>query len=105
MAWHEQKYWLELAQNKILFPDLNARYAYGASMSTPQMNDMLDMWYVVTETTEPFLDGLTTVKLQSELLRGGKVVGQSYGSAMHRITYHYWYHIGEGQAHPAAAGA
>lgn len=98
MAWHEQKYWLELAQNKILFPDLNALYAYGVPMSTPQLNEMLEKWHTVTESTEPFLDGLTTVKLKAELLRGGRVVGQSYGTAVHRVTYHYWYHIGESQA-------
>jgi len=36
--------------------------------------------------------------LQEELLLDGKPVGQTVGSALRRITYHYWYHIGEIQA-------
>jgi len=32
------------------------------------------------------------------LLRNGKPVGQTVGSALQRVTYHYWYHIGEIQA-------
>ena len=36
--------------------------------------------------------------LLSDLLLNGEPVGQSRGSALRRITYHYWYHIGEIQA-------
>ena len=32
MAWHEHRYWLEVAQGKILFPKLNEIYSYGAPM-------------------------------------------------------------------------
>jgi hypothetical protein len=44
------------------------------------------------------LDSLTTESLPTDLLLNGKSVGQSRGSALRRITYHYWYHIGEIQA-------
>jgi uncharacterized damage-inducible protein DinB len=98
LAWHEQKNWLERAQNKVLFPELNTLYAYNAPMSTPALCDMLKYWKTVTKETETFLDSLTTEDLEKELLRHGKSVGQTLGSAMHRITYHYWYHIGEIQA-------
>lgn len=30
LAWHEHRYWVELAQGKMLFPQLNEIYAYGA---------------------------------------------------------------------------
>jgi len=36
--------------------------------------------------------------LLGDLPLEGKSVGQSVGSALRRITYHYWYHIGETQA-------
>jgi hypothetical protein len=98
LAWHEHRYWLQLAQNKILFPQLNEIYAYGAPMSTPSFAEMLDMWHTVTQAADPFLDNLTTEGLQTDLLREGKSVGQSIGSGMRRMTYHYWYHIGEIQA-------
>jgi hypothetical protein len=95
LAWHEHRYWLELAQGRMLFPKLNAMYAYGAPMSTPTMNEMIDLWHQVTRAADLYLDTLTTETLHSELLRDGKPVGQSIGSALRRITYHYWFHIGE----------
>jgi hypothetical protein len=98
LAWHEQRYWLQLAQGQLPFPVLNEVYAYGAPMSTPSLAEMLDIWHKVTEAADPFLDGLTTAALQADLLREGKSVGQSFGSALRRLTYHYWYHIGETQA-------
>lgn len=98
LAWHEQKYWLERAQGILLFPELNQLFAYGAPMSTPSLNNMLTMWQTVTPATDTYLDDLTTESLLSPLLLKGKPIGQSIGSALQRITYHYWYHIGEIQA-------
>lgn len=98
LAWHEQRYWLELAQGKLPFPNLNTLYAYQAPMSTPSYQEMLDLWQTVTRDADLFLDSLTTEGLMRDLLREGKSVGQTIGSAMRRITYHYWYHSGEIQA-------
>ncbi len=98
LAWQEHRYYLELAQGKTLFPKLNEMYAYQAPMSTPSLTEMFDIWRVVTQAVDPFLDSLTTQGLLADLLREGKSVGQTLGSAMHRNTYHYWYHIGEVQA-------
>ena len=98
LAWHEHRYWLERAQGRILFPKLNEMYAYGAPMSTPALSEMLDIWHTVTQATAPYLNTLTTETLQSDLWRDGKPTGQSVGSALRRVTYHYWFHIGEIQA-------
>lgn len=98
LAWHEHRYWLELAQGRMLFPQLNQIYAYQAPMSTPDLAEMLGIWHQVTRAADPFLDGLTTETLQADLLREGRSVGQSLGSALRRVTYHYWFHIGEIQA-------
>ncbi len=98
LAWHEQRYWLELAQHKMLFPELNETYAYGAPMSTPSLGEMRGLWQAVTSAADPYLDGLTSESLQVDLLREGKSVGQTIGSGLRRVTYHYWYHIGEIQA-------
>lgn len=98
LAWHEQRYWLDRAQGIILFPQLNVLCAYGAPMSTPAMPEMLDCWHQVTQAADALLDTLTTETLQQPLLRDGKDVGQSFGSGLRRMTYHYWYHIGEIQA-------
>jgi hypothetical protein len=98
LAWHEQKYWLERAQNKILYPQLNIDFAFGAPMSTPSLKETLNMWKRITRESSSFLESLDATLLSAELLKKGKPVGQTLGSAMHRITYHYWYHIGEVQA-------
>ncbi len=98
LAWHEHRYWLERAQGKVLFPQLHEAYAGGAPMSTPSFQQVLETWRTVTAAVDPFLDSLTTEGLQVDLLREGQSVGQSVGSALRRITYHYWYHTGEVQA-------
>jgi hypothetical protein len=98
LAWHEQRTWLTRSQNIILFPHLNELFAYGAPMSTPSFKEMLETWQTVIRAVDPFLDTLTTETLQNDLLLNGESVGQTIGSALRRITYHYWYHIGEIQA-------
>ena len=98
LAWHEQRYWLDFAQGIVLYPVLNNEFAFGAPMSTPPLKDVLKMWRAVTKASLSYLENLDTDKLAADLLRHGKSVGQSVGSAIHRITYHYWYHIGEVQA-------
>jgi uncharacterized damage-inducible protein DinB len=95
LAWHEQRSWLQFAQGRLLFPVLNETYAYGAPMSTPSLREVLEVWHTVTQAADPYLDTLTTAALQNDLLREGKSVGQSIGSALRRMTYHYWYHLGE----------
>ncbi len=98
LAWQEQRYFLQRAQGMILFPDLNTIYAYGAPMSTPALPGSMRLWQEVIQSSAPYLDKLTTDSLKQELLLEGKPVGQSVGSAMRRMTYHYWYHVGEIQA-------
>lgn len=98
LAWQEQRYWLGYAMGKMPYPKVDEEFAYGAPMSTPSFKETLDVWHAITKATDPFLGSLTTEGLSADLLREGKSVGQSVGSAMRRMTYHYWYHIGETQA-------
>ena len=98
LAWHEQRTFLQRAQGQLLYPQLNALYAYGAPASTLALADSLDIWTHITAAADPYLDSLTTAGLQTQLLNKGQAVGQTVGSALLRITYHYWYHTGEVQA-------
>ena len=98
LAWHEQRSFLQRPQNIILFPELNEVFAYGAPMSTPSLKESLETWQAVTKAADPYLDSLTTEILLTDLLLNNEVVGQTRGDALRRITYHYWYHIGETQA-------
>lgn len=95
LAWHEQRSWLQRPQGLVPFPKLVEICAYGAPMSTPSLTEMRSLWAQVTRMADPWLDGLTPRDLLADLLLEGKSVGQSIGSAMCRVTYHYWYHIGE----------
>lgn len=74
------------------------RFAYLAPMSTPLLKDMLDAWWHITKAADPFLETLTTQALLVDLPVDGKPSGQTQGSAIRRLTYHYWFHIGEVQA-------
>jgi hypothetical protein len=98
LAWHEQRTFLQRPQNIILYPQLNELFAYGAPMNTPSLMEMMELWRAVTKVSDPYLDTLTTESLLTDLLLNSQPVGQSRGSALRRITYHYWYHIGEIQA-------
>jgi hypothetical protein len=67
-------------------------------MSTPSLAEVLKAWRKVTRATDPFLDSLTSKDLLRDLPLNGRRTGQSRGSAIRRLTYHYWFHIGEIQA-------
>jgi hypothetical protein len=95
LAWHEQRTFLQRPQNIILFPQLNEIFAYGAPMSTPSLKEMLGIWQTVTAESEAYLDSLTTESLLLDLSNNGKSVGQIRGTVLRRITYHYWFHLGE----------
>lgn len=98
LTWQEQRYLLDRPQGVMPRPDIQAEFAFGAPMSTPSLREMLRAWRAITKQTDPFLDRLTTRKLVVDLPLNGKKTGQSQGSAIRRMTYHYWYHIGEIQA-------
>jgi hypothetical protein len=95
LAWQEQCYWLERAQNKTLVPRINELCAHGGPMTTPSLAEVQEAWKTITQAANPYLDTLTTETLQSDLPFEGQPTGQSVGSALRRMTYHYWYHIGE----------
>jgi hypothetical protein len=98
LAWQEQRYLLDRSQGLVLFPRIKEEFAFGAPMSTPSLAAMLDAWRTITAAADPLLDRLTTTDLETELPLDGKPVGQSLGSAIRRLTYHYWFHIGEIQS-------
>jgi len=98
LTWQEQRYLLHRPQSIMLLPEIQKRFAFRAPMSTPSLPEVLKAWRQVTTATESFLDSLTTEKLLEDLPLNGRRTGQSQGSAIRRLTYHYWFHIGEIQA-------
>jgi DinB family protein len=95
LAWQEQRYLLHRPQAIMLREDIQRDFASGGPMSTPSLAEMLAAWRTITKATDPFLDQLTTQKLLVDVPLNGKRSGQTQGSAIRRLTYHYWFHIGE----------
>jgi DinB superfamily len=98
LAWQEQRSLFWRPRDILLFPEIQAGFAFGAPMSTPSLAAMRKAWAAVTRSSEPFLDGLKTRDLLKDLPLNGKPSGQRLGDAIRRMTFHYWYHIGEIQA-------
>jgi len=98
LAWQEQRYWLYRGQEKILLPEINQQFAYGAPASTPPLQDVLQAWEIITQECDPWLDELTTEKLQQFYVAKGRTGPNIFGSLLLRMIYHYWYHTGENMA-------
>ena len=98
LAWQEQRYWLWRAQDRILLPHVNEQFAYGAPASTPPLDEIWQTWRTLTTAADPWLDTITTAKLQSDVVATGESLGTTWGSLLQRVIYHYWYHTGENMA-------
>ena len=55
-------------------------------------------WRAITEASESYLDSLTPQLLATHWEVNGAPAPESIGTSCHRITFHYWYHLGEMQA-------
>ena len=95
LAWQEQRYWLERAQGRTVVPELK-RYGFGAEMSTPPLAESWAAWRTVTRAADPFLDTLTSALLKKPYR--AEPNPETVGTQMLRMTYHYWYHLGEAMA-------
>lgn len=96
MAWHEQRYWLTRAEGSTPYRVLNEVAASGGPATTPSLTEMLAAWRTVTRAADPWLDDLTTDDLLADLPGPGP--RRRVGDTIHRVTYHYWFHLGEIQA-------
>ena len=95
LAWQEQRYFLTFAQGKILLPELNQQFAYGAPASTPALEEMQQAWQTVTRAADEWLGTLTTAGLQQLFTSPTGDWTTSVGNLMQRVIYHYWYHTGD----------
>ena len=99
LAWQEQKYILYYGQGQMPYPEIEEHFAYGAPASTPSLREMLKTWQKITILTDPWLESLTSEKLQEFVIKkDGTKLRRNFGSLLQRMIYHYWYHIGENLA-------
>lgn len=93
LAWQEQLYFLTRAQQRTPAPILNEVAAYGGPPTTPSLKEMIAAWKLVAAEADAWMEPLTTADLLEPLPPpGGK---RSVGDGIRRMTYHYWFHIGE----------
>src|SRR5512141_1749217 len=93
LAWQEQRYWLTHMQGgKILVAKLNQVVAYNGPATTPSLAEMWEAWRTVTQAVDPWLDALTTERLQEPFIYDGTPQPYNIGSRVQRNIYHYWYH-------------
>ncbi len=97
LAWHEQLYWLQRAQGHTLSRDVES-CASGQPAGTPHLDDMWAAWRAITEASDTYLDTVKSDILQSHFQVGGRPHPESIGTSLRRLTYHYWFHVGEAQA-------
>jgi hypothetical protein len=98
LTWQEQRTLFLRPRGVLLFPEINDAFAFGSPMSTPSLKAMRSAWNKVTRSADPFLDSVTARELVKDLPLNGRPSGQNLGSAVRRMTFHYWFHIGEIQA-------
>jgi hypothetical protein len=104
LAWQEQICFLYGGQKKILFPEVNRAYAYGAPACTPGLDEMLSAWRAITAAVDSWLDAITADDLLKIIDRGKDFGAYMLGSLLQRVIYHYWYHNGENLAIRQALG-
>jgi uncharacterized damage-inducible protein DinB len=97
LAAHEAWYWRWLLRGEPLAPDLAAVQS-GQPASTPSLAAMWVAWEAVTTDAGTYLDSLTSEALLTHLMRDGKEARESLGTMIRRLTYHYWFHLGEAVA-------
>jgi uncharacterized damage-inducible protein DinB len=98
LAEHEHRVFVFLAQGKNVLPELRHITGYGSRQSTPKLDDMWHAWREATANADVYLETLTTETLQEHFEWKGKPLGESIGTMLHRVIYHYWYHLGETHA-------
>ncbi len=98
LAWQEQRYFLVYGQGQLLVPEVDEQFAFRAPASTPALDDVWSAWHKITEAADPWLDTLTTDKLEEHVVREGRPRRAVWGSMLQRVIYHYWYHTGENMA-------
>jgi len=98
LAWQEQRYWLRYGTGRLLLPEVDAAFRYGAPASTPPLPEVWRAWETITTAADPWLDEITGETLLGHVTRNGQRTDYTFGSLLLRVTYHYWYHTGENAA-------
>ena len=98
LEWHEHHYWLKCAQGIFTFSRLDEVAAFGKPPADVSLKEMSDLWHAVIKASEEYLINLSKDDMVKHLVVNGKEISANIGTMIMRVTYHYFYHIGEMQA-------
>lgn len=98
LANQENSYWVMIAQDRRIVPELYKLVGYGKPATTPPLDDMWRAWREITQAADAYLETLTVDILQTHFEWRGKPMQESIGTLLQRNLYHYWFHIGEAYA-------
>lgn len=98
LAWQEQRYFLMFAQDKVLLPNIQEEFRYGAPASTPSLVEMQAAWQTITHAADEWLNKVTDEMLLQAYNHPSGQWSTSFGNLLQRVIYHYWYHTGENMA-------
>ena len=93
LAWHEQLSFLTRLGGRTPVPQANEHGAHGQPASTPPLAAAMNAWRAVTLATDPILDTLDSSRMGEWLPNAPRP--RLIGTTVQRVTYHYWFHIGE----------
>ena len=91
----EHRFFVFLAQEKNVLPELRHIAGYGSPPSAPKIDEMWQAWREATAHADVYLDTVTSETLQGYFEWKGKPLRESIGTMLHRAIYHYWFHLGE----------
>jgi hypothetical protein len=98
LASQENAYWVYLAQDEKLYPELRELVGFGKPPSTPPLDQMWETWRTITSTADRYLDNLTVETLWTHFEHDGKQLDENIGTMLYRNIYHIWFHLGEAHA-------
>ncbi len=93
----EQRMWVEAAQGKTVNEAVKV-CGGGLPPATPPLADMVNGWQAITTAADTYLTPLTAADLAGDLIVEGRKRPENIGTLILRMTYHYWFHLGEMQA-------
>ncbi len=118
MASQEQYYFVFFPKGEVPHPQLNKLVGFGQPATTPSSSDMWQVWHEITAAADTYLDTLTAEQLPTHLEQSISAFeaslfgtatkkmlaqssvrsGESVGTRILRVTFHYFFHTGEAHA-------
>ena len=84
-----------MAQGRNIVPELFDQFGTGQPASTPQWQEMWELWQSITREADVFLTALRPEDLERRLTWNGRTLPDNVGKMLLRNIYHYWFHLGK----------